>query len=115
MRVKEEKVETIKEHIVPGWGFIHNYASHILGRIWICWDPKQWLVVPIQQHDQVVSCEISSTQGDVKWIQSVVYGSTKGLERRSLWQYLITVKNQVRQCPWLLAGDFNVLRSVQEK
>jgi exonuclease III len=37
-RVKIEKAEKIKENNVPGWKFIHNYDSHHLLRIWICWN-----------------------------------------------------------------------------
>jgi hypothetical protein len=42
-------------------------------------------------------------------------GATKGLERKSLWQYLLLIKNQIDGVPWLLSGDFNVVQSVQEK
>lgn len=57
-RFKVEKAENIEENIAPGWGFIQNYAIHYLGRIWISWDPKQWTVTSMQQHEQAVSCEI---------------------------------------------------------
>jgi hypothetical protein len=38
-RVNEENALKIHDNIVPGWGFIHNYLSHYLGRIWVCWNP----------------------------------------------------------------------------
>jgi hypothetical protein len=46
---------------------------------------------------------------------SNLYGSTKGIERRMLWQELVSVKAQVGTFPWLIAGDFNVVRCQQEK
>jgi hypothetical protein len=46
---------------------------------------------------------------------SIVRGSTKGIERRMLWQELVSVKVQVGAFPWLIAGDFNVVRCQQEK
>lgn len=48
-------------------------------------------------------------------MQTFVYEATKGLERKSLWQYLLLIKKQVGDVPWLLSGNFNVVQSLQEK
>jgi hypothetical protein len=37
-RVKQENCLRIKAAMLPSWGLIHNYSSHRLGRIWVCWD-----------------------------------------------------------------------------
>jgi hypothetical protein len=62
-RVRVENAENIKENVVPDWGFIHNYGSHILGKIWICWNLEIMNITTIQEHEQAVSCEIVVIKG----------------------------------------------------
>lgn len=70
--------------MVPGWGFVHNYDQHFLGRIWICWNPKLVSINSIQQHEQAISCEVITDQGNLTLFQTFVCGAMKGLERKSL-------------------------------
>lgn len=49
------------------------------------------------------------------WVQTFVYGANKPLDRRPLWQTLFNMKAKVLSHPWILYGDFNVIRSVAEK
>jgi hypothetical protein len=46
---------------------------------------------------------------------SGIYGSINGMDRRRMWRELDTVHASVGTCPWLVAGDFNVIRSHDEK
>jgi hypothetical protein len=55
-RVKLENAEKIKENVVPGWEFIHNYGSHILGKIWVCWNPENLNIITILVHEQAITC-----------------------------------------------------------
>ncbi|CDY09502.1 BnaC02g20440D [Brassica napus] len=36
-KVKEENFTKVFDAIFPGWSCVHNYSSHRLGRIWVCW------------------------------------------------------------------------------
>lgn len=114
-RVKEENAMRIHENIVFGWGFINNYSSHYFSRIWVCWNTELVHITTIQVHTQAIIYEIEVDQGNVKWIHTFIYGATKGLERRSLWQHLGHLKLQVDEDPWMLFGDFNAVLSIQEK
>jgi hypothetical protein len=67
-RVKRDKADQIKEKIVPRWGFLHNYNSHYLGRIWICWNPSTIKFTLLQEHIQAISCKIESADGSLNWI-----------------------------------------------
>jgi hypothetical protein len=39
-RVKQEHFLKIVVSMLPGWEVINIYSTHILGRIWVYWDPK---------------------------------------------------------------------------
>ena len=55
-RVKLENAEKIKENVVPDWEFIHNYGSHILGKICVCWNPENLNITTILVHEQAITC-----------------------------------------------------------
>jgi len=112
--VKFDKADAIKEFLVPGWDWFHNYSTHYLGRIWICWDLNALSISLISIHEQAISCRVT-TQGRGPWMFSGIYGSINGMDRRRLWRELDTVQASVGTCPWLVAGDFNVIRSHDEK
>lgn len=56
-RVREENVRKFKYGMFPNWKIIHNYSSHVLGRIWICWDPGITSVSAVSIHEQVLTCK----------------------------------------------------------
>jgi exonuclease III len=113
--IKEDKAHSIKEFIASSWGWIHNYGNHWMGRIWVCWDPNIVSVQLLSSNEQALSCRVVSHDSK-SWFVSAIYGSNKGVERRTLWQELIEVKGQIGDCPWLIiGGDFNVVKSHQDK
>jgi hypothetical protein len=101
--------------LFPDWGFCFNYEHHFLGRIWVCWDKGEFDVTIIDKCDQSVSCCVHYLKEGSIWFQSFVYGANKPLERRVLWQNLKTIKDRVFPNPWILCGDFNVVRHLAEK
>ena len=46
---------------------------------------------------------------------TMVYGKNKLEERRGLWNHLLTICRAVRNTPWLILGDFNILRYSSER
>lgn len=76
-RVKLENLVRIQAAMFPGWGIIHNYSSHRLGRIWLCWDLGKVSVEAIHIHEQMITCKVTSTDGGGSWILSIVYGATR--------------------------------------
>lgn len=113
--MKVENSDRIQEIIVPGWSCIHNYASNYLGCIWVCWNPKVISLTVVHSTAQAISCNISENTGKMNWIQSFIYGSNNGIERRELWQHMVLIKNLIGSKPWLLSGDFKVVCSMKEK
>jgi exonuclease III len=114
-RVKQENCLKIKAAMIPSWGLIHNYSSHRLGRIWVCWDPNIFYVMAVNIHEQLITCKLSSVYDNELWMLSAVYKATQGQERRKLMQSLNYAKGLTYAFPWLIGGDFNVIRRPQEK
>jgi exonuclease III len=114
-RVKQENCLRIKAAMLPSWGLIHNYSSHQLGRIWVCWDPNVFSVMAVYINEQLITCRVSSASNNESWMLSTVYGATQGPDRRKLLQALSFAKGLTHGYPWLIGGDFNVIRSPHEK
>lgn len=61
----------------------------------------------------------SSTDKFSKWMDHLyvlphLYASNSNSERRNLWQLLVNLRSSISVTPWILVGDFNVIRSVHE-
>jgi hypothetical protein len=114
-RVKKENFSRIVADMLPGWEVVNNYSKHCLGKIWICWDPGGFVIDPYDIHEQVITCKVISKDSGESWLLSVMYGATNGPDRRRLLQELRLDRATVFNMPWLLTGDFNVIRCPQEK
>lgn len=45
----------------------------------------------------------------------MIYASNCDIERRLLWDELSDIKAQAPLVPWLAVGDFNVIKTVEER
>jgi hypothetical protein len=113
-RVKEDNVLRIKDYICPSWMMVHNYDSHPLGRIWICWDPVIVSMDIVSSTEQVLTCKVTETKESMSWIMAAAYGANQGLARKQMMGESVHVRASIEYLPWIIAGDFNVIRYPQE-
>jgi hypothetical protein len=66
-------------------------------------------------HEQVIIFQVDSDATGFLWVFSVVYGANQGLDKRGLLQRLLSLKMSAGCFPWLIVGDFNVVRTSPEK
>lgn len=114
-RVKMDNYPKVAGSMLPGWKIINNYSKHCLGKIWICWDPGGDKLEVFDIHAQVITCRVISKDSGVNWMLSVVYGATSGPDRRGLLTKLRVLKAAMGRVPWIITGDFNVIRFPEEK
>lgn len=84
-KVKEDNAVKVKDFICYHWEMVHNYDSHHLGRIWICWDPNLLTMDVLFSSDQVITCKVIEAKELRLWFLSVVYGANQVLDRRVCW------------------------------
>lgn len=101
-------------HAIPrGWRFFGNYAEHVLGRIFIVWDPRVTVFI-YQATAQSVTCGVHIPSKNLNFTVSFVYGFNLLEDRTSLWTELedLQATTLVSRCPWVVLGDFNqILRT----
>ena len=58
---------------------------------------------------------VKSLKYNFCWYHSFSYGDNKGVDRKLLWNTLVSFKAIVGINPWMICGDFNVVKSLTEK
>ncbi|KAK9677021.1 hypothetical protein RND81_11G116500 [Saponaria officinalis] len=91
----------------------HNYDKHVNGRIWVLWNPRTVAVNLVDVHDQVIHVQVQHHGSGVQFGVSVVYASNDALKRESLWASLCRMHSITKE--WVILGDFNVVRDIQER
>ncbi|XP_011101514.1 uncharacterized protein LOC105179570, partial [Sesamum indicum] len=83
-------------------------------RLWIAWDDNFIDVDIVECGTQFIHClvYIRSLRESIAII--VIYGPTEVVDRRELWGSLKTIAMQTVDIPWLIGGDFNVVRDLSE-
>ncbi|XP_020243212.1 uncharacterized protein LOC109821438 [Asparagus officinalis] len=84
-------------------------------RIIILWDPNIFDIHIINMSDQQISCSIKSKDGKLDSVISAIYGFNQLEARKSLWDELTSISQNIGNIPWLLCGDFNAIISPEEK
>ncbi|KAA3483857.1 reverse transcriptase [Gossypium australe] len=92
-------------HIVEAEGFS--------GGIWIFWNSDLIHVTIIKSHAQFIHARVKQ-RDDAEWLFMAIYASPNRQKRIELWDELKELAAGVNQ-PWLLAGDFNSIASMNEK
>ncbi|XP_077252323.1 uncharacterized protein LOC143891665 [Tasmannia lanceolata] len=100
--------------ICESWAFHGNYAHVIKGRVWILWDPMRVNLQILSESSQFIHAEVHLTQTNQRFHLTAVYGRNYGGDRKALWENLELV-NAAIQGPWIVLGDFNVIRSYDER
>ncbi|KAK9683897.1 hypothetical protein RND81_10G173200 [Saponaria officinalis] len=93
---------------------VGNYSAHYNGRIWVLWQESLVALDVLQVHDQLVHCKVLLRQSNLSIFVTFVHGYNDGLDRRCLWHELLSISSTI-DLGWLVIGDFNVVRNVEDK
>ena len=114
-RVLEENHYNIAAGLMPGWRFITNYSYHYNGRVWVLWDPSILDITTVCMTDQMIHVAVTVIQSQTKFSVSFIYAQNDYILRRALWNHLRLLSQSCSQQPWLVLGDFNVVRKDNER
>uniref|UniRef100_A0A7N0TYK2 Endonuclease/exonuclease/phosphatase domain-containing protein n=1 Tax=Kalanchoe fedtschenkoi TaxID=63787 RepID=A0A7N0TYK2_KALFE len=91
--------------------FVEN--SMINKHIWIMWHPSIVSLTNFIPHEQSIHCCITDISSNKSCMGSFVYGRWSRHARQRLWSFLLD--QTPSHFPWIIAGDFNVVASRQDK
>jgi len=88
-------------------------ANGFKGGIWVLWREEELHLRVLSSSDQYATLEVSMRDAG-GWLLSAIYGSPIEQKRTELWSELDGFARQ-NSHPWLLIGDFNDTRSMDER
>lgn len=88
--------------------FVNNVA--VGGKVWLFWEEGLDFEF-VSCSDQVLTGWF--VRGEMHTLVTVIYATCFQMHRRELWDYLCGIEPGLQ--PWLVAGDFNIIRSDNEK
>ncbi|KAI9126817.1 hypothetical protein K1719_002413 [Acacia pycnantha] len=101
--------------IIRSWGFKHSRrveAQGFSGGIWILWERDDLVVEVLLSGDQFLHCKVDL--GGISMLFTAIYANPNERSRHCLWEELSSISRDVTE-PWLLAGDFNDIKSPLEQ
>ncbi|KAI9117550.1 hypothetical protein K1719_011716 [Acacia pycnantha] len=100
---------------IKNWGFkfsVRVEAVGFSGGIWLLWNMEELSVEVLKEEEQFIHCKVKLD--DKRMLFTAVYASPCEQKRQSLWSSLHSLASEIAE-PWLLAGDFNEIKSPLEQ
>ncbi|KAI9073110.1 hypothetical protein K1719_044919 [Acacia pycnantha] len=101
--------------VIKNWGFKHSVrreAKGFSGGIWILWEMDEIVVDVIVIDEQFIHCKLSL--GENVMLFTAIYANPNDQRRHRVWELLNNMAGVINN-PWLLAGDFNEIKSPLEQ
>ncbi|KAL2224952.1 UNVERIFIED_CONTAM: hypothetical protein Sindi_2952000 [Sesamum indicum] len=113
-KLAASKIPTFLSRSFSRWCQSNNFDTIAGGRILVVWNPA---VIDLQPEDnslQVIHCRVTNKSSQFSFYISFTYGLFSIVNRRSMWEKL-TELGQTISMPWIIMGDFNCVKSPEEK
>ncbi|KAK4438694.1 hypothetical protein Salat_0203900 [Sesamum alatum] len=98
----------------PGWCQVNNFEMITGGHILVIWYPTIIDLQPKDISQQVIHCRVTRKSSQLSFSISFTYGLYSVVNRRSMWEKLSELGQNLNM-HWLILGDFNCVRSPEEK
>ncbi|KAK9689106.1 hypothetical protein RND81_09G035700 [Saponaria officinalis] len=106
-RVAKAKAKVVQPKVIC------NYTHHSNGRIWVVWNPATVYVRALEVHSQFIHGHILHHSTCMGSFVTFTYASNDSNVRRDLWSSLNRLIITI--CEWMVLGDFNVVRTIEEQ
>ncbi|CAI9095243.1 OLC1v1031141C1 [Oldenlandia corymbosa var. corymbosa] len=93
-------------------GFEFSFSSEN-SKIWV-FSRHGFMLTLLEDLEQVLHFEFTNAMVNETFYFSAVYAKSTRMERRALWQHMTTFRQLHPSAHWMIGGDFNVIRSLDE-
>ena len=114
-KVRALKGLKISKAILRHWRFSNNNDHHSNGRIWVAWDPSILNVKVEYASSQLMHTSVTIIDTNQRFFASFVYGFNTATKRSPLCRDIRQISTGIATAPWILLGDFNVVRHPSER
>lgn len=96
------------------WNFAHNFDIADNGRMVVLWDSNKVDCVVLGIEPQCIHCRVVCKVSQQAFLCTFIYGFYSPAKRKPIWDFLKQV-GQTCITPWVVLGDFNVVKSITER
>ena len=115
-KIRRNNLENVKSMCFYQWEYVHNCPMEGgVARVIVGWNPKILSIEVVGTQRQALFCNVNIIGTNYSFYATFIYGDNMTENRRSLWDFLMENKGVVNDRPWILMGDFNVVRNQDEK
>ncbi|GLT29998.1 hypothetical protein SLA2020_048250 [Shorea laevis] len=113
--VQRQNFLAISSFLLPGWPGHNNYEYASLGRIWVF--HRHHIQITVSSvTSQAMHCHTFDSITGKYFFLSVIYANSYHKNvRQELWKELVLINKALPKVPWLVRGDFNEIRSIDER
>ncbi|GAV71615.1 Exo_endo_phos domain-containing protein, partial [Cephalotus follicularis] len=108
-RVRLPNCDKVARNIYKNWNCFSNHSVSMLGRIVVIWDSSLINFVPIYVNEQAIHGQVLLNNNRCICV-SFFYGMCDRNARLTLWDDLAHCASRFKDEPWVVLGDFNVIR-----
>ena len=112
-KLRGDRAKAITDRL-PLDGAIHTDTIGYSGGLWLLWNSDIVEVELLAKTKQEIHAEVKVRTSRLTWLFSAIYASPRSEERCILWENLTKVA-ELRNLPWIMAGDFNELLIDKDK
>ncbi|XP_061364993.1 uncharacterized protein LOC133308390 [Gastrolobium bilobum] len=111
-RSKSDKCNSILKKLKFGKA-IFEEANGFSGGLWVIWDSRKFMVQLISQSTQYIHMKIEYNHFE-SFLCTAIYASPREEQRQLMWNDVKNISQGISE-PWIIAGDFNDIKSSSEK
>lgn len=110
-----QKIKEIHSKWLQRFEFLEVKADNTVGGILILWNPKKVRVLDVEASRNYLSVVIQPEGVAETFLVTNVYGPQRVEDKLRLLESLYDLRNRQNGIPWILGGDFNMIKSLSEK
>ena len=109
-KVRYGRRSHLARELLPGWSFLYNYNVTSHGRIWATWDPSVLSIQLLRSSVQLLHLSVSVKETHHFCICAELWAGESSIVGGDQLH-----SPSAYSQPWIILGDFNVVRHVSEK
>lgn len=115
-KVRSQNITSTMKNCLPAnWDYIHNSGARTVARAIFTWNTSLIKADLISSSAQHITCRINHVNTLQFFNVTLVYGMNQPTDRGMLWSELRGLHRALGVEPWILLGDFNAVRRVNER
>lgn len=110
-----QKIKQIHNKWLSKFEFLEVKAENTVGGILTLWNPQKVIIVDVDTTRNYLSAIIQPMGMSDTFLVTNVYGPQRIDEKLRFLNSLADLRSRHKEIPWVIGGDFNMIKSLSEK